>query len=256
VVGVDISYTTAILPWSLEEARNWKLAITLPDPPELTSGALLLPMEEGLCYVTLSEHHAPMRPSTWDEMLAALRRIKTTSIYDAVRNLRPLEGLRHFVFDESRWRHFEQLARLPQGVIPMGDSLCRFNPVYGQGMSSAARQGKLLHDVLERVATEPDPIAALQAQFMAEVGAVLQAPWTMGVNADFAYPGTRGVRPERYEEGRQFEAALIRAVVADPVVQNAFSNVMQLVKPFDLLQEPDIKRRIEAHAQVTQHAAE
>lgn len=256
VVGVDISYTTAILPWSIEEARNWKLAITLPDPPELTSGALLLPMEEGLCYVTLSEHHAPMRPSTWDEMLAALRRIKTTSIYDAVCNLRPLEGLRHFVFDESRWRHFEQLARLPQGVIPMGDSLCRFNPVYGQGMSSAARQGKLLHDVLERVATEPDPIAALQAQFMAEVGAVLQAPWTMGVNADFAYPGTRGVRPERYEEGRQFEAALIRAVVADPVVQNAFSNVMQLVKPFDLLQEPDIKRRIEAHAQVTQHAAE
>jgi hypothetical protein len=186
--------------------------------------------------------------------------LKTTSIYDAVRDLTPLEGLRHFGFDESRWRHFERLDTLPHGVLPVGDSLCRFNPVYGQGMSSAAKQAKLLHDVLARVAAEANPIAALQTQFMAEVGVVLQAPWSMGVNADFAYPGTRGERPEHYEQGRQFEAALVRAAVADPVVQAAFSDVMQLVKPFDRLQDPDIKQRIEAHAEVpdarAQHAAE
>ena len=256
VVGVDISYTTALLPWQAGVQRDWDVALTMPDPPHLTSGALLLPTEEGRCFVTLSEHHAPTRPQSWEQMLDALRRLKTTTIYDAVRHLTPIESLRHFVFDESRWRHFERLERLPHGVIPMGDSLCRFNPVYGQGMSSAARQGKLLHDVLDRVTAEADPIAALQTQFMAEVGAVLQAPWTMGVNADFAYPGTRGERPEHYEQGRQFEAALFRAVVADPLVQSTFSDVMQLAKPFDLLQEPDIKRRIEAHAGVVQHAAE
>ena len=84
---------------------------------------------------------------------------------------------------------------------------------------------------------------------MTEVGPLLQTPWSMGVNADFAYPGTRGERPERYEESRQFEAALFRAVVADPVVQTAFSDVIQLVKPFELLQGPDIQQRIEAQAQ-------
>jgi hypothetical protein len=189
-------------------------------------------------------------------MLAALRELKTQTIYQAVRHLTPVEGLRHFVFDESRWRHFERLEKLPQGVLPVGDSLCRFNPIYGQGMSSAALQAKLLRDVLNGVAAEADPISALQAQFMSQVGAVLQAPWQMGANSDFAYPGTRGERPEHYEESRQFEAALMRAAVADPVVQTAFSDVLQLVKPFDLLQDPDIKRRIEAHAQMTQHAAE
>jgi hypothetical protein len=31
-------------------------------------------------------------------------------------------------------------------TMPMDDSLCRFNPIYGQGMMSAAKQAKLLHD--------------------------------------------------------------------------------------------------------------
>jgi hypothetical protein len=120
-------------------------------------------------------------------------------------------------------------------------------------MTVAARQAGLLREVLDRVAGEADPIGALQAGFMSEVGSLLQAPWTMGVDADFAYSSTRGERPERYEESKQFEAALFRAVVADAVVQRAFSDVLQLIKPFELLQDPDIQRRIEAHATV-QHA--
>jgi len=252
VISLEISYTTAILQW---QPVNWTVAATFPDPPDLTNGALFLPMEGGRSFLLLAEHHAPTRPQSWDAMLAALRGLKTQTIYEAVRHLTPVEGLRHFVFDESRWRHFERLEKLPHGVLPLGDSLCRFNPIYGQGMSSAALQAKLLRDVLGRVAAEPDPIAALQAQFMAQVGAVLQAPWQMGANSDFAYPGTRGERPEHYEESRQFEAALMRAAVADPVVQTAFADVLQLVKPFELLQDPDIRRRIEAHAVVNEMQA-
>ncbi|MGJ4939350.1 FAD-dependent oxidoreductase [Bradyrhizobium sp. HKCCYLS1011] len=248
-VGVDISYTTAVLPWPAGEARDWELAATHADPPGLTTAAILMPTGEDRCLLTLSEHHAPTRPQTWEEMLTALRRVKTQTVYNAVRHLTPLEGLRHFVLDESCWRHFERLERLPDGVLPIADSLCRFNPIYGQGMTVAALQAKLLRDSLGRVAGEADPIAALQRQFMTEVGPLLLAPWGMGVNADFAYPGTRGERPERYDESQQFEAALFRAVVADPVVQTAFSDVIQLVKPFELLQSPDIQRRIEAHAQ-------
>jgi hypothetical protein len=120
---------------------------------------------------------------------------------------------------------------------------------YGQGMSVAARQAKLLRDILCTATTDGDPIAAIQTRFMSEVDPLLQTPWSMGVNADFAYPCTRGKRPEGYEEGRLFEAALFRATVADPVVHSAFSDVVQLVKPFDYLQSPDIRQRIEAQAQ-------
>jgi 2-polyprenyl-6-methoxyphenol hydroxylase-like FAD-dependent oxidoreductase len=247
VVGVDISYTTVVVG-PVGTPPDGQILVTLPDPRTSVLGGLIIPMEDGGCFISLSQHGATERPETWEDFLALSRQLNTPTIYNAICKLPPPDGLRHFVFDESRWRHFERLQKLPRGVLPVADALCRFNPVYGQGMSVAARQAKLLCGVLDRVAGEADPIAALQTAFMSEVGSLLQAPWNIGVNADFAYPGTRGERPERYEESRQFEAALFRAVVADAVVQRAFSDVLQLVKPFDLLQDADIRQRIEAYA--------
>ena len=166
-------------------------------------------------------------------------------MYNALRYARPPGGIRHYRFPMSYWKHFEQLPRLPHGVLPVADALCRFNPIHGQGMSSAAKQARLLQDVLGRAAAEPDPIAAVQAGFMAEVAAVLETPWSMSTSADLAFPGTRGDRPENFEEAQQFEAALFRAAVADPIVHHTIMEVGQLLQPHNRLQEPDITRRIE-----------
>jgi len=101
---------------------------------------------------------------------------------------------------------------------------------------AGAQQARLLEDVLGRVAAEPDPITALQAGFMAEVASVLETPWNMSTSADLAFPRTRGERPENFEEAQQFEAALFRAVVADPVVHRAMMEVGQLLQPHTRLQ--------------------
>jgi hypothetical protein len=68
----------------------------------------------------------------------------------------------------------------------------------------------------------------------------------MSTSADLAFPGTRGERPDKFEEAQQFEAALFHAVVADPLVHRAMMEVGQLLQPHSLLQEPAIMRRIEA----------
>jgi 2-polyprenyl-6-methoxyphenol hydroxylase-like FAD-dependent oxidoreductase len=170
----------------------------------------------------------------------------TPTVYNALRYAEPPEGIRHYRFPVSTWKHFERLPRLPRGVLPVADAFCRFNPIHGQGMSSAAKQARLLQDVLSRAAAKPDPIAALQAGFMADVASVLETPWNMSTSADLAFPATRGERPERFEEAQQFEAALFRAAVADPVVHRAMMDVAQLLRPQSRLQEPDMLRRIEA----------
>jgi hypothetical protein len=135
---------------------------------------------------------------------------------------------------------------LPRGVLPVADAFCRFNPIHGQGMSSAAKQARLLQDVLGRAAADADPISALQTGFMTEVASVLETPWTMSTSADLAFPQTRGERPDNFAEAREFEAALFRAAVADPVVHRAMIEVAQLLQSHHRLQEPDITRRIEA----------
>jgi hypothetical protein len=100
--------------------------------------------------------------------------------------------------------------------------------------------------VSRRAAAEPDPIAVLQAGFMAELASVLETPWNMSTSADLAFPATRGERPEKFEEARQFEGAFFRAAVANPVVHRATMEVAQRLQLQSLLREPDIMRRIEA----------
>ena len=68
----------------------------------------------------------------------------------------------------------------------------------------------------------------------------------MSTGPDLAFPATRGSRPEKFEEAQQLEAALFRAIVVDPVVHRALTEVGQLLQPNSLRQTPDIMRRIEA----------
>ena len=89
---------------------------------------------------------------------------------------------------------------------------------------------------------------------MSEVASVLETPWTMSTSADLAFPQTRGERPDNFAEARQFEGALFRAAVADPVVHGAMIEVAQLLQPHQRLWEPDITRRVEA-ASVVEAAA-
>jgi 2-polyprenyl-6-methoxyphenol hydroxylase-like FAD-dependent oxidoreductase len=244
-IGVDLSYATAVVPIPPNAPPDWKLVLTQPDPPALALHAVLVPTEDSSWIIAIAEHGAAARVETWDDFLEASRSLTTPTLYNALRYAEPPYGIRHYRFPASVWKHFEGLPRLPRGVLPVADALCRFNPIHGQGMSAAAKQACLLRNVLGRVIAQPDPIAALQAGFMAEVASVLETPWNMSTSADLAFPGTLGERPEKFEEAQQFEAALFRAVVADPIVHRAMMEVGQLLQPQSRLKEPDIMQRIE-----------
>jgi len=258
-IGVDISYATAVVEIPPNATTEWKAVLTLPDPPHLALHAIIVPTEDGHWITAIADHSATAWIETWDALLEASRSLITPTVHNALRYAQPPEGIRHYRFPVSTWKHFERLPRLPRGVLPVADALCRFNPIHGQGMSSAAKQARLLDDVLSRAVAEPDPIAHVQARFMAEVASVLETPWTMSASADLAFPQTRGERPDNFAEAREFEAALFRAAVADPVVHRAMIEVAHLLQSHHRLQEPDIMRRIEAASRtgaiVTQAAA-
>jgi 2-polyprenyl-6-methoxyphenol hydroxylase-like FAD-dependent oxidoreductase len=245
-VGVDISYSTVVVEVPPGATADWKLLLTLADPPHGMFHAVMVPTEDGRSIIALADRTGRGWIETWDVFLDASRLLITPTLYNTLRYARPPDEIRHYRFPASTWKHFERLPRLPRGVLPVADAFCRFNPIHAQGMSSAAKQAVLLRDVLSRAATEPDPIAAVQAGFMAEVASVLGTPWMMSTSADLAFPQTRGERPANFAEARQFETALFRAAVADPVVHRAMMEVAQLLEPQQRLHEPDIMRRIEA----------
>ena len=49
---------------------------------------------------------------------------------------------------ENQWRHYEEMERRPEGFVVLGDAACAFNPVYGQGLTTAALGAQALGDCL------------------------------------------------------------------------------------------------------------
>jgi 2-polyprenyl-6-methoxyphenol hydroxylase-like FAD-dependent oxidoreductase len=186
---------------------------------------------------------------SWDGFLATARKLRTSTIPDALALARPPEQIEHFRFDASVWRHFERLRGLPRGVLPVGDAFCRFNPVHGQGMSVAAQEALLLRDLLRQAPPAKDPLAAVQKSFLAGASGLIAMPWEMSALNDLNFPQTRGERPPNFEEIVQRQSAMLAAAARDPVVLKAMMEVGHLLQPPSLLKDPAIAQRVRAQAE-------
>ena len=149
-----------------------------------------------------------------------------------------------FGFPESTWRHYERLERFPRGLLPIGDAVCRFNPIYGQGMSVASQETRALRQLLATRATAPDPLDGLAQAFFADAAALINTPWAGSVIPDFAHPDTRGERPADFEVSIKYGMALGKLAARDPDVHRLTAEVSHLLKPRSVYREPELVQRV------------
>lgn len=86
-------------------------------------------------------------------------------------------------------------------------------------MSSAALQVQALWDLLDEKTQGTRQLDGSAPIFFARVAEVVDAPWTLAANFDFAYPKTTGERPPDLEESAKYFMALEALCVEDVKVQ-------------------------------------
>jgi 2-polyprenyl-6-methoxyphenol hydroxylase-like FAD-dependent oxidoreductase len=143
-----------------------------------------------------------------------------------------------FGFPVSVWRHFESLETFPRRLLPIGDAICRFNPVFGQGMSVAAQEALLLGRLLG--SRGGDPLTGLAPAFFAEACRLIEPPWASAAVRDLALSRTEGLRPRDLDARLKFGRALTRLAAEDPAVHRQMLEVQHLLKDRRLYLLPGI----------------
>ncbi|WP_326560813.1 FAD-dependent oxidoreductase [Micromonospora sp. NBC_01796] len=177
-------------------------------------------------------------PTDPDAFLDFVRSLPVPQIYETLREAEPINDPVSFRFPASVRRHYERLPRFPEGYLVMGDAVCSFNPVYGQGMSVAAMEVVALRDGL-RLGSPPDA-----ADFFTEVSRIIDTPWEISVTGDLAFPGVPGERPLKVRVGNAYMARLQYAATKDAKVTEGFMRVAGLLDPPEALMRPQMVGRV------------
>jgi len=215
------------------------------DPRGNRSGGGVFPLEGRRWMVTLAAAHGDKPPGDPAGYMKLAQSLRTATIYDCIRSAERIGDIQRFAFPASVRRYFERLEVFPRGLLPLGDAICHFNPIFGQGMSVAAIEACELVKLLAALGSEDDPLARLSAPYFAAITPVVDTPWGVA-NLDFVFPQTRGVRPEGFDATLMFSAALNRLAAREPEVHKLTTEIQHFLRSTDAYREPEFVQRVQA----------
>jgi 2-polyprenyl-6-methoxyphenol hydroxylase-like FAD-dependent oxidoreductase len=248
VVDSDGAYSTR---WYRAPARErwpaewwWKGIWIDPELPDGRIAGILSPVEGDRWIVTLGGlegHYPPTDEAGFDDFLRGLRSPLLAQAVALAEPISPVYGHRAMA---NRFRHFERWSARLDGFVALGDAVCAFNPVYGQGMTAAAVSARLLGDWVAAAGASRPLIARryfrAQARFLGEV-------WTLATGADFRFPKTTGPRPRFASVANGYLDLLVLAAEEDPVARAAMRDVIHLLEPPTAIFRPRVVARVLGH---------
>lgn len=241
----DVRYVTA----HFERSSDWNgplSGITRFSPrsgPAQFAGAAVNAVEGGRWAVMLASYGDDPQVLNTDGFRARCEELQP--VYREAARGRMTGPLVPFRHPDSRWRHFEETERFPARLAVIAEAVASFNPVYGQGMSSAMLHASCLSEYLRSGADLDAPAR----QFFELQQVVTAAAWQTSSTADAERLGLAG--PATTAAQRRMAWAVrnvMAAAVHDPEVATAFRDVsFMLTHPATLLEPALVRRAAQAN---------
>lgn len=234
-VNAHLGYATRL--YRMTKHPGWR-ALFMMTTPALPRGGVFIEIENGLWMLTLAGTAGDLPPTDEAGLLAFARSIPAPPLHAALEHAEPLSPIYGYQRTANRLRHYEKLRRFPIGFVVLGDAVCAFNPIYGQGMTAAALGAVELERWLKSGSSDG-------RQFQKRLARRNADAWMMATYEDFRYP-TEGAKPpfiarilNRYVDW------LFEASPDVPEIPDRFLRVMHLVRrPVSLFDPRLILRRL------------
>lgn len=185
-VRVERWYVTAQFerpPGHVGRNRFWLVFPTSPN----TRGGLVSPSHPQRWHVSLSGGFEQPPPRTAAAMRDYAATLEAPWIAELLAAARAASKPRLFRKPRASWRRYDRVPSPLPGLLPIGDAFASLNPLFGQGVSVAARQAVGLAELL---AAEPRrEVGELTSAYLERAGAAVRAAWELGELVDPAGQG-------------------------------------------------------------------
>ncbi len=228
-VGVRYVSQPLLLP---DDAVPEHLVVVGPQPGRRLG--FYLPRYEGGLRVCTVMGYGPLGPSPDpDGIRTVTEQLAPPHVVDALRGAESVGAVTTYRFPASRRR--TRLDRLPDGLLVLGDSLCSFNPIYGQGMTVAACQAAALG------ASLASGTRGWARRYNRAAERIADQAWEVSVPADHAICGRPQSRRERVEQ--RYLGRLLDRAQHDPATAVAVLEVLTMSRPKTSLMRPAMVRK-------------
>ncbi len=219
---VDLCYATRMYEAPEDMPADWRALLIYGQPPYQTRTGFLFPVEGGRWLVTLVGYlgdHPPADAAGFDRFAASL---PSDELSRAIAGARPLGPVRRYRFTHAAQRRYDRLRRLPEGLLALGDAVCSFDPVFGQGMTMAARNAELLDHHLRRGRLRP-------RRWFRALRRMNAVPWVLAATEGLRFPQLAGCRPPGLGLLQAYCRRVFRLCGHDTAVYRRFLRVLQMV---------------------------
>jgi 2-polyprenyl-6-methoxyphenol hydroxylase-like FAD-dependent oxidoreductase len=206
--------------------------------PGRPAGFVLVGNENDLWVLTLSALAGHDPPTRHAEILRFIGQVAPPDVLAAVRAAQPVGEMRRYRVPSNRWRRYDKMRRIPDGLVVVGDALCSFNPIYAQGITIAALDAVALRDCLQHRHHH------LPRRFFRAAAKNIAVAWRTAVGADLALPEVVGPRPASMRISNAYMDLVQIAAETDVVVAEQFLSVIGMIDSPACLLRPKVVIRI------------
>lgn len=236
-VNIQLTYTTRIFRREVHH-MDGETFVVIPPTPDGKRGGVAAAKENGEWIVTLFGHFGNQAPEDLAGFIEYSRSIPSPRIHKVVSRAKALGDAKVLKYPASIRQRYEELERMPEGFLVFGDALCSFNPIYGQGMSSATLQARELQNALQ--AGDAD----LARRFYRAAAKVIDNPWSVAVGSDLRMPETEVKLTIATRVINWYVSQLHKLGHNDREAAWAFIRVAQLLDPPPAVMRPALAVRV------------
>jgi 2-polyprenyl-6-methoxyphenol hydroxylase-like FAD-dependent oxidoreductase len=242
VVKVDMGYSTRTYRRTADDLPGAKLLLISPNFGTINRSGYLIPVEGDRWVAALGGWGADFPPAGAAEFMEFSRGLPAPDFHEVTGRLEPLTDIIQHRIPSHLRRHYESMRHFPERYLVLGDAVSSFNPVYAQGMTSAAMQVAVLDQVLSE--RKKGTLDGIRERHFPRAAKVVGMAWRLAVGEDFRTSTTSGPKPLGTDLINPYVARVHKATHVDPDVYRVFLDVMNLVRPPSALLAPRVVWRV------------